>query len=354
VERIASAEFSNMPIRAGDTFDIPEICPRHTIAQALGTTYYDHKWSGLYPMGLFQWKWAAVPQRYSKRSDKNGSFGLANIILSSTSEFPPGMHLVHHCAHKQCKEFASWAASTVGVMGAPLHLFGIDSGIAVRNVHQNVPQSRNAAENADIRALFWKCDAAAVAGAAWPIGPKRKTPEVDDWKTPEVYCCSGGRLTAKEIAVMKMDEDLQLAKSKKDKKDEKSKNDKKSKKAKKPKKIKNAAKDTNNAKNKKNAKGNCHGIMCVPGKVLPNWRSLWGQEFWVAAEDSNTIGDVKHKIFVATGVHTTSQRLIFAGRVLADDKTLAFYNIPDKAKLTYQDTAFTVDRSRGAKRVPGA
>ena len=337
LEQNAANEHSNMIIRAGSAIDIPEICPRHTIAQAMGTTYYDHRYSGDYPMGVFQWKWSNVPHRYRKRSDKNGSFGLANIILSSTSEFKPGMHLVHHCAHKECKEFASCAASTAGVMGAPLHLFGIDSGIATRNV----PQSRTAAESADMNALALKVHAAAEAGPSPPSPPwpkKRKTPEEDGR--------IGRRLNAKEIAEMKMEGELHLAKCKKYDKDQKSKNDKKSKKAKKPKKIKNAAKDTNNAKNKNTAKGNCRGIMCVPGKVFPVKGKLWGQEFRVAAKDSNTIADVKYKIFDKTGVRTTAFRILFAGRALADDKTLAFYNIPDEAKLAYQDNLFPADRIR--------
>jgi len=202
--RIASAEFDHIPIQIQhwSAFDIPENCRRalstlvgnrHAVAQALGTTYYDRKWSGNYPLGIFQWKWADVPQRWNKKCDKNGRTGLANIILSSTSEFPPGLHKVHYCAHKPCKEIASSAASLLGVRGAPLHLFAIDSGIAMRNV----PQSRNASEAAAISALF---PAVAEPSPPSPPAPKRKVFVCNDGKTvtAEEYVRSGGRLTAKK------------------------------------------------------------------------------------------------------------------------------------------------------------
>ena len=175
-------------------------------------------------MGIFQWKWADVPLygKIRKMSDKNGTTGLANVILSSTSEFPPGMHKVHLCAHKPCKEIASSVASMAGVIGAPLHLFAIDSGIATRNI----PQSRNSVEKAAECAAMLKAEYSAVA-KPWPpapiTAPKRKTPE------EYVRSCVG--LTASEIAWKQLNDRLQL-----DNNDDESKNDKK---AKKPKNDKN-------------------------------------------------------------------------------------------------------------------
>ena len=189
--RIASAEFDHIPIQIQhwSAFDIPENClqalstlvgNRHTVAQALGTTYYDRKWSGNYPLGIFQWKWADFPHGWKQRGDKNGTTGLGHIIMSSTSEHPPGLHKVHLCAHKPCTEIASSMASLVGVRGAPLHLFAIDSGIAMRNV----PQSRNASEAAAISA------AVAEPSPPSPPAPKRK-----------VFVCNDGKaVTAEDIA----------------------------------------------------------------------------------------------------------------------------------------------------------
>ena len=153
-------------------------------------------------------------------------------------------------------------------------------------------------------------------------------------KTNEKYVRSGGRLTANEIAAMK-EPILPLSKSKKDKK---SKNDKKSKKAKKPKKIKNAAKDTNNAKNKNKANGNGNGLRGMNVIFVP-WAGMdGGQEFQLAVNASETICDVKRKIFTLTGIWLKNLRVTFAGKGLADGKTLAFYNIQDGAKLTYYST----------------
>ena len=136
---------------------------------------------------------------------------------------------------------------------------------------------------------------------------------------------------------MKMDSPIPpLSKCKKDKTDKKSKKDKKSNKAKKPKKIKRQRHDKRRTR---------HGIMLVPGKVQSAWEGLWGQEFKVAAVRSHTIGDIKHHIFVMTGVSAERQRLIFAGRVLGDDKTFEFYKIPDGAELTYEDKCFSLDPS---------
>ena len=165
-------------------------------------------------------------------------------------------------------------------------------------------------------------------------------------------------MTAKDIAVMKMDSPIPpLSKCTKDKTDKKAKKDKKSKKAKKPKKIKchgikNARikvqikkTDKKPRRTRHDKRRTRHGIMFVPGKVQAAWEGLWGQEFKVAAVRSHTIGDIKHHIFVMTGVSAERQRLIFAGRVLGDDKTFAFYKIPDGAELTYEDKCFPLDPS---------
>jgi hypothetical protein len=103
---------------------------------------------------------------------------LANIILSSTSEFPPGLHKVHCCAHKPCKEIASSVGSLLGVRGAPLHLFAIDSGIAMRNV----PQSRNACEASAISALF-----TAVAEPSPPSPPDEHPEDIHNFHVDLAY-----------------------------------------------------------------------------------------------------------------------------------------------------------------------
>jgi hypothetical protein len=173
----------------------------------------------------------------------------------------------------------------------PLHLFRLEAGISM----QNVPQSRNAAE------------ADAVAEPSPP-------------STPDAVAGPAGMRTPI----------LHFSKCKKDKK---------SKKAETPKKIKNVATYTNNAKNKNKANGNGKGSGCMNVIAVPDAAMDGGQKIELAVEASDTIGDVKQHIFIATGIWQTNLHLIFAGKGLADGKTLAFYNIPDGSNLTYTSSA---------------
>jgi hypothetical protein len=267
----------------------------------LPPTWFGERWSGNYPDGIVEWKWADGarngPISLDTWGDENGTTSWASIIRSSNADFPPGFYKVHHCAHKPCK--CSFSPTSMFGLSrnepgfiTPLHLFGVDSGIGMLNV----PQSRNAAE------------ADAVAEPSTPSPPSPPSP-------PSTI--------------------LGFSKSKKGKNDKTSKKDKQFKKAKKPKKIKNAATYTNNAKNKNKANDNGKGsgdmtVICVPDKAMDG-----GQEFQLTVEASDTIGDVKRKLFLLTSILQTNQRLGFAGKCLADNKTLAFYNIPDGAKITY-------------------
>ena len=276
----------------------------------LPPTWFGERWSGNYPDGIVEWKWADGarngPISLDTWGDENGTTSWASIIRSSNADFPPGFYKVHHCAHKPCK--CSFSPTSMFGLSrnepgfiTPLHLFGVDSGIGMLNV----PQSRNAAE------------ADAVAEPSTPSPPSPPSP-------PSTI--------------------LGFSKSKKGKNDKTSKKDKQFKKAKKPKKIKNAATDTNNAKNKNKANDNGKGsddmtVICVSGHAMDG-----RQEFQLTVEASDTIGYVKRNIFLSTNIFQKNQRLRFAGKCLADSKTLAFYNIPDGAKITYH---YQQSRSRG-------
>ena len=272
----------------------------------LPPTWFGERWSGNYPDGIVEWKWADGarngPISLDTWGDENGTTSWASIIRSSNADFPPGIYKVHHCAHKPCK--CSFSPTSMFGLSrnepgfiTPLHLFGVDSGIGMLNV----PQSRNAAE------------ADAVAEPSPPSPPSTPPPTI--------------------VPI------LGFSKSKKDKKDKKSKKDKQSKKAKTQKKIKNAATDTNNAKNKNKANDNGKGsggmnVTCVPDASMEG-----GQEIQLAVEASDTIGKVKHDIFILTGIWPRNLALIFAGKGLVDIKTLAFYNITYGAKITYTSRA---------------
>jgi hypothetical protein len=137
---------------------------------------------------------------------------------------------------------------------APLHLFGIDNCIDSCIGMRNVPLSRNAAEAAAVSAAVARPSPSSIPGP-----PPAPTWKITD-KQIAKYVRRGGRLTAKDIAVMKMGSPIPpLSKCKKDTTDKK---DKKSKKAKKPKKIKcHGIKKTDKKpkKDKKSKKGSCHG-----------------------------------------------------------------------------------------------
>ena len=74
-------------------------------------------------------------------------------------------------------------------------------------------------------------------------------------------------------------------------------------------------------------------VIAVPDAAMDG-----GQKIELAVDSSDTIGDVKQHIFRHLRWET-NLRLIFAGKGLADGKTLRFYNIPDGSNLTYTSSA---------------
>jgi hypothetical protein len=309
LERIASGDLDNMPIATAFAIEEEDNVQlaaavadnrsrgQHAIViqrnAPLTPTWIGERWSGNYPDGIFEWRWEDSPRHgpsLDTWGNENGTTGWAIIIRSSNADFPPGLYRVHQCAHMPCKCSFSPTSMFVG-SSTPLHLFRLEAGISM----QNVPQSRNAAE------------ADAVAEPSPP-------------STPDAVAGPAGMRT----------HILHFSKCKKDKK---------SKKAETPKKIKNVATYTNNAKNKNKANGNGKGSGCMNVIAVPDAAMDGGQKIELAVEASDTIGDVKQHIFIATGIWQTNLHLIFAGKGLADGKTLAFYNIPDGSNLTYTSSA---------------
>jgi len=310
LERIASGDLDNMPIATAFAIEEEDNVQlaaavadnrsrgQHAIViqrnAPLTPTWIGERWSGNYPDGIFEWRWEDSPRHgpsLDTWGNENGTTGWAIIIRSSNVDFPPGLYRVHQCAHMPCKCSFSPTSMFVQRKLVELNLFGLEPGISM----QNVPQSRNAAE------------ADAVAEPSPP-------------STPDAVAGPAGMRTPI----------LHFSKCKKDKK---------SKKAETPKKIKNVATYTNNAKNKNKANGNGKGSGCMNVIAVPDAAMDGGQKIELAVEASDTIGDVKQHIFIATGIWQTNLHLIFAGKGLADGKTLAFYNIPDGSNLTYTSSA---------------
>jgi ubiquitin-like protein Nedd8 len=86
----------------------------------------------------------------------------------------------------------------------------------------------------------------------------------------------------------------------------------------------------NSAKNKKNKKKFLHIIFF---KMQIKVKTLSGKEIELDVEGSSRIQRIKEQIEEKEGIPPAQQRLIFGGKQLNDEQTVAFYNIEGGSSL---------------------
>ncbi|KAF7078446.1 hypothetical protein CFC21_082878 [Triticum aestivum] len=101
-----------------------------------------------------------------------------------------------------------------------------------------------------------------------------------------------------------------------------------------------------------------HLVLRLRGGTMIKVKTLTGKEIEIDIEPTDTIDRIKERVEEKEGIPPVQQRLIYAGKQLADDKTAKDYNIEERSKTDVigcegKGVIWRVSTNRDSPSAPG-